>query len=113
MPPRPPVLGEFEVVVLLAVLHLTERREPAYGSTIRDVIAERTNRPVARGAIYVTLDRLDAKKLLTSRLDAGGPSRDGRPRRLFSVTATGLAAARQAVALVNRMQSGLEPVLNR
>lgn len=110
MPP-PQILGEFEVVVLLAVLQLTEADDDAYGSTIRRVIAQRANRPVARGAIYVTLDRLDAKRLLTSRLVEGDVARDSRPRRLFSVTAAGLSAVRQAVGLVNRMQAGLEPVL--
>jgi DNA-binding PadR family transcriptional regulator len=109
--PHTPVLGEFEVVVLLAVLRLVETAQPAYGSTIRQVIAQRANRPVARGAIYVTLDRLESKGLLTSRLGEGDASRDSRPRRLFSVTPDGLAAVRQAVSLVNRMQAGLEPVL--
>lgn len=111
--PDTPVLGEFEVVVLLAVLRLTESGELAYGSTIRDVIAARANRPVARGAIYVTLDRLETKRLLRSRLGHGDVARDSRPRRLFAVTAAGLTAVRQAVSLVNRMQAGLEPVLER
>jgi DNA-binding PadR family transcriptional regulator len=113
MPPRPPALGEFELVVLLAVLHLVEHRQPAYGSSIRDVIAARANRPVARGAIYVTLDRLEGKRLLGSKLGDGGKERDNRPRRLFTVTAAGLAAAKHAVSMVNRMQAGLEPVLAR
>jgi DNA-binding PadR family transcriptional regulator len=111
--PSTPVLGEFEVVVLLAVLQLREAGELAYGSTIRHVIAQRANRPVARGAIYVTLDRLEVKRLLTSRLGEGDLARDSRPRRLFSVTPAGLKAVRQAVSLVNRMQAGLEPVLEK
>jgi DNA-binding PadR family transcriptional regulator len=109
--PSIPILGEFEVVVLLAVLRLTEAGDAAYGSTIRHVIAQHANRPVARGAIYVTLDRLQAKRLLTSRLGEGDLARDSRPRRLFSVTPSGLKALRQAISLVNRMQAGLEPVL--
>jgi DNA-binding PadR family transcriptional regulator len=114
MPPQstsPVVLGEFELIVLLAVLYLREDDQPAYGSTIRRAIAQRANRRVARGAIYVTLDRLEAKGLLSSRVGEGTPDRDDRPKRLFTVTPSGLAAVRHAVALVNRMQDGLEPVL--
>jgi DNA-binding PadR family transcriptional regulator len=104
-------LGEFEVLVLLSVLRLAERGEPAYGSTIRDEIQARASRPFARGAIYVTLDRLEQKALLASRLGAPTRARDGRPRRLFKVTPAGLRAAQQAVGLIHRMQEGLEPIL--
>lgn len=100
-------------MVLLAVLHLGDRDLPAYGSTIRDEIRARANRPFARGAIYVTLDRLEQKALLTSRLGDASPARDDRPRRLFRVTPAGLRAVRQAVHLMNRMQAGLEPVLGK
>ena len=104
-------LGDFEILVLLAVLRLAGRDEPAYGSTIRDELQAHANRAIARGAIYVTLDRLEEKALLSSRF--GGPThaRDGRPKRLFKATPAGIRAARQAVALINRMQEGLEPVL--
>lgn len=109
--PTLPALGEFEMVVLLAVLHLVETEQPAYGSTIRDAIDVRANRRVARGAIYVTLDRLETKGLLSSRLGDPSTLRDDRPKRLFKLTPTGLKAVRQAVALVNRMQHGLEAAL--
>jgi DNA-binding PadR family transcriptional regulator len=105
------VLGEFEMVVLLAVLHVIEDGQPAYGSTIRQAIAHRANRRVARGAIYVTLDRLEVKGLLSSRVGEATAVRDDRPKLLFKVTTAGLGAVRQDVALVNRMQEGLEPVL--
>jgi PadR family transcriptional regulator, regulatory protein PadR len=111
MPPVPP-LGEFEMIVLLAVLYLFEADQPAYGSTIRDAIAARANRRVARGAIYVTLDRLESKGLLASRMGDASALRDDRPKRLFKVTPAGLKAVRQAVGLVNRMQEGLEPILH-
>lgn len=113
LPSVAPVLGEFELVVLIAVLHLIDRGEPAYGSSIRDEILARVNRPVARGAIYVTLDRLEQKRLLASHLSGRAAVRDGRPRRLFKVTPAGLRAARQAVQLVNRLQAGLEPLLGK
>jgi PadR family transcriptional regulator PadR len=104
------VLGEFELVVLLGVLQLDERDHPAYGSTIRDEISARANRSVARGAVYVTLDRLERKGLLTSRLADPSPLRDNRPKRLFDVTPKGLRAVRQAVDLVNRLQEGISLV---
>ncbi len=110
-PPAPTVLGEFEIVVLLAVLYLIEAEQPAYGSTIRDAIAIRANRSVARGAIYVTLDRLESKGLLASRIGDASALRDDRPKRLFKLTSSGLKSVRHAVGLVNRMQQGLEPVL--
>jgi DNA-binding PadR family transcriptional regulator len=105
------VLGEFELVVLLAVLRLHEREGPAYGSTIRDEIAARANRSIARGAVYVTLDRLERKGLLVSRLADPSHLRDNRPKRLFAVTPAGLQAVRNAVALVNRLQEGVTLVM--
>jgi PadR family transcriptional regulator PadR len=101
-------LGEFETIVLLAVLHLGPE---AYGSTIRDVIEQRTGRPVARGAIYVTLDRLEEKGFLRSTLADPTPARGGRPRRHVRVTARGLKAVRQATEMMARMQAGLETLL--
>ena len=86
MPPRPSPLGEFEVIVLLAVLHCAGN---AMGVEIRDEIERRSGRTVGRGAVYVTLDRLDEKGLLTSRFGASSPERGGHPRRFFSVTAAG------------------------
>ena len=111
MPTPQSPLGEFEVVVLLAVLHLTARKELAYGSPIRDEIERRGGRPVSRGAVYITLDRLAEKGLLDSRLSTGSPERKLRPRRLFRVTPPGLRAVRQSMGLIAKMQHGLEPVL--
>jgi DNA-binding PadR family transcriptional regulator len=106
MTPAP--LGEFEVVVLMAVLHL---RDDAYGSSIREGIEERTGRPVTRGAVYITLDRLEEKGLLGSKLGDATPGRGGRPKRLFRVTAAGVKAIKQSVASLVRMHRGLEPIL--
>lgn len=102
-------LGEFEVLVLLAILHLGD---DAYPPAIRAEIERRARRDVARGAVYVTLDRLEAKRLLLSRAsdDADAP---GRPRRTFRVSPKGLRAVRRAVSAVERMRSGLEPLLNQ
>lgn len=109
MPASAP-LGEFEVAVLMAVLHLGEA---AAGAAVRDEIARRTGRAVARGAVYVTLDRLEGKGLLSSRLDDATPERGGHRRRYFKVTAVGVRRVRQALAMVERMRAGLEPILER
>jgi PadR family transcriptional regulator PadR len=101
-------LGEFEVVVLMAVLHL---KDDAFGSSIRDDIERRTARDVSRGAVYITLDRLEAKGLLTSRLGGGTSSRGGRPKRLYRVTPAGVRAVKHSVGVLVRMHRGLEPLL--
>jgi PadR family transcriptional regulator PadR len=103
-------LGEFEVIVIMAVLHLGET---AAGAAVHEEIGRRTGRTVARGAVYVTLDRLDAKGLLSSRLDKATPERGGHPRRFFKVTALGLKKVRQALTTVERMRAGLEPLFAR
>jgi DNA-binding PadR family transcriptional regulator len=103
-------LGEFEVAVLMAVMHLGDA---AVGSAVRDDIAKRTGRAVARGAVYVTLDRLESKGLLGSRLDDAAPERGGHRRRYFKVTAMGLKRVRHALAMVERMRAGLEPILDK
>jgi DNA-binding PadR family transcriptional regulator len=101
-------LGEFEAVVLMAALHLGPR---AYGSAILDEIERRTRRPVSRGAVYVTLDRLERKGLLRSTLQDGPPERGGRPHRLVRVTSRGRRALRDALQVVARMQAGLDALL--
>lgn len=101
-------LGEFEVLILLAVLHLGD---DAYPPAVRAEIERRARREVARGAVYVTLDRLEAKGLLASRLAERGAERS-RPRRAYRVCAKGLKAVRRALAAVERMRMGLEPLLN-
>lgn len=104
----PPQISELEVLVLMAILHLADRQEDANGSAIRAEIETRTGRPVPRGSIYVTLDRLSAKRLLTSKLVASSPGR--RPRRLFAVNAAGAGAVRRSVTTLVNMHRGLEPV---
>jgi hypothetical protein len=78
MSPRPPYLGEFEYAILLAVLHLGDE---AYAVPLRELIEERTGRPVARGALYTALERLEAKGCLRSRMGDPTPERGGRARR--------------------------------
>ena len=99
-------LGEFEVLILLAVLHLGDA---AYPPAVRAEIERRAKRDVSRGAVYVTLDRLETKRLLMSQ--TGEPS-TGRPRRHYRVSPKGLRAVRRALDAVERMRVGLEPLLH-
>ena len=101
---RQTYLGEFEQIVLLAVLHL---KDTAYGANVRRLIEERGGRTVTIGAAYATLDRLVEKGYLRARDDEGGPERGGQPRRFFSVTAGGVAALETARALQARMWGGI------
>jgi len=98
-------LGEFEQVVLLAVLRLGEH---AYAIPIREEIEQRTGRSVARGALYTALERLEGKRCLRSRMSDPLPERGGRSRRYFAVTATGMAAIRASRRNLLKMWQGLE-----
>jgi DNA-binding PadR family transcriptional regulator len=101
--------GEFEQIVLLAVLQL---QDDAWPVAIREEIQRRTGRGVARGALYTGLERLEAKGLLGSRTGPRLADRAGRPRRYFEVTAQGLEELRQAQRALQRMRDGLESLLD-
>ena len=90
-----PPLGEFELVVLLAVLHVVEGGGLAYGSPVRNEIERRGERTVSRGAVYVTLDRLEDKGLLTSRLTRGSAVREAKPKSASHGTAPRPQTAQQ------------------
>jgi len=102
-------LGEFEVLILLAVLRLTDTA--AYPPAIRSDIERRAGRTVQRGAVYVTLDRLESKGLLASRTETAG-AEAGRPRRFYRISPKGLRAVRRALHAVEQMRAGLEPLLD-
>ena len=106
----PAYLGEFEHLLLLAVLRLGAE---AYASDVARELESRAGRTVSRGALYTSLDRLEEKGLLRWKLAGGTPARDGLPRRLYSVTAAGMAALRSSRGVLQRMWSGLEGVLKR
>ena len=99
-----PPLGEFEQVVLLAILRLGD---DAYGVTIRHEIRECTEREPAPGALYTTLDRLEQKGLLTSKYGDPTPARGGRAKRYFIVTARGVRAVARAQRAYQRLLKGL------
>ena len=100
-----PSLGDFEQIVLLAILRVGEN---AYGVPIRAEIAACTNRDPAPGALYTTLDRLEEKGMVTSRLGDPTPQRGGRAKRFFTVTASGVAAVTQAQRSYQRLLKGLK-----
>ena len=97
-------LGEFELLVLLAVLRGDGE---AYGALILKDLETRTSRTVSRGALYVTLDRLEAKGYVSSRVGEPAPNRGGRPRRYYTVRPTGLALLRQSLDALRHMSEGL------
>jgi PadR family transcriptional regulator PadR len=97
-------LGEFEQVVLLAILGLDD---DAYGVTIRRRILECTGRSIAPGSLYNTLDRLEEKGLLASRFGDPSPQRGGRAKRLYQVSAIGIAAIAHAQKSFQRLLKGV------
>src|SRR5438093_8782769 len=98
------VLGSFEQAVLLAVVRL---RQDAYGRAILKEVQARIERDVAAGAVHATLERLENKGLLSSRLGAGTPVRAGRPRRYYRVQPAGIRALNAARASVETIWRGL------
>jgi len=98
-------LGEFEHITLLALLRLGDR---AYGVTVRQEIQLRTKREVSIGAVYATLDRLEAKGYVKSRRGDPTPERGGRSKRFFRVTAKGVAAMNRTHRALQSMAEGLD-----
>jgi DNA-binding PadR family transcriptional regulator len=98
-------LGEFEHIVILALLRLGDR---AYGVTVRQEIEARTGREVSIGAIYATLDRLEAKGYVKSQFGEPTPERGGRSKRFFRATARGLSAVNRTHRAVQSMIQGLD-----
>jgi DNA-binding PadR family transcriptional regulator len=101
-------LGEFEHVVLLAVLTASRADSGAYGVSVHDELVARTRRRVARGAVYMTLDRLEKKGLLSSFLTAPTAERGGRAKRCYRVTKPAMAALRASRQALLNLWRGLE-----
>ncbi|HSG49903.1 MAG TPA: helix-turn-helix transcriptional regulator [Longimicrobiales bacterium] len=98
-------LGEFEQMVLLAVL---QQGDAGYGMSIRREIEGRTGRDVTIGAVYATLDRLETKGLVRSMEGASEPVRGGRARRHFQATPEGVEALATARRMMERMWDGVD-----
>jgi len=98
------VSGSLELTVLLAVARLGEG---SYGLTIRDDVSERTGHDYSVGAVYTTLQRLEEKRLVSSRISDPMPIRGGRSRREFKVTAAGDRALRDARRVAASVWAGV------
>jgi DNA-binding PadR family transcriptional regulator len=97
-------LGTFEQAVLLAIVRL---REDAYGRGILREVQERLEREVAAGAIHATLERLEGRGFISSRLGVGTPIRDGRARRFYRLEPAGIEALNDARAVVKHIWQGI------
>ncbi len=102
-------LGEFEQMVLLAVLRLGDE---AYGMSIIEELEHSIGRDVSRGAMYITLDRMESKNLLTARMGDPTPERGGRGKRFVAVSSSGLAALRRSRAALQELWTGVDPILD-
>ena|SRR5438067_3279495 len=99
------MLGEFEQLVLLAVLR---EGDEAYGVPVRRAIADRSGRDVSLAAVYKTLTRLEEKGFVTAHVGEPTPERGGRRKRYYTVTVAGRRALRQSVEVLRRMSRGLD-----
>jgi DNA-binding PadR family transcriptional regulator len=97
-------LGEFEQLVLFAVLRLDEE---ASGVAIHDEIEARTGRAVSPGAIYTTLGRLEERGLVASVILMPEPGRVGRPRKQYTLRPAGARALRDAYGSIQALAGGL------
>ncbi len=101
-------LGEFEHMVLLAIMRLGH---DAYAVPVRDEIARCTGRDVSRGSIYITLDRLETKGYLKSRLADPTPERGGRAKRYYALRPRAVEALRESRRALVALWRGLETAL--
>jgi DNA-binding PadR family transcriptional regulator len=102
------VLGTFEQAVLLAVVRpTTGSAEESYGRSILKDVQVRLARDVAAGAVYATLERLEEKGLISSRVGPGSDARAGRQKRFYSIEPEGLKALNEAKAAVDHLWKGV------
>src|SRR5882672_12496502 len=101
-------LGEFEHMVLLAIMRLGDE---AYAVSVRDEIVRCTGRDVSRGSIYITLDRLETKGYLRSRLADSTPERGGRAKRYYALRPRAVEALKESRRALVALWRGLESVL--
>ena len=97
-------LGGFELLVLLALIRLGD---DAYGVPISEAIEQSSGREVSIGSVYITLDRLAKKGLVSSRLGEPTAERGGRAKTYFRITAKGLREVRQAQRTLTALWKGV------
>jgi DNA-binding PadR family transcriptional regulator len=98
-------VGEFELLVLLALIQLDD---DAYGVAVQREIARRTGRDVAFATVYTTLNRLEEKELVTSRLGEATAERGGRRKKFFAIRPAGRSAVRASLRALRTMTRGLD-----
>ena len=98
-------IGEFEEMILLAVLALTE---PAYAVPVQRFIENKAERAVSMGAVYAALGRLEIKGLLRSGASEATPRRGGKRKRLYEVTPSGLRTLRELRHVRDRIWRTIE-----
>lgn len=104
----PESTGQFEQIILTAILSL---RDEAYGVTIHEKAAELASpKKISPGAVYVTLDRLEDKGLISSRLSDPTPQRGGRSKRYYRLEALGEQALQESAATAKRVWETVEEI---
>ncbi|MFC4653527.1 MULTISPECIES: PadR family transcriptional regulator [Rheinheimera] len=97
-------IGELEQMLLLCILQL---REQAYGTQIRLCLAERAGRDLSIGALYTTLERMEQKGMLNSRLGEATAERGGRAKKYFVLTAEGVQALQRSKQALDNLWQGI------
>ncbi len=108
MPKRQGFLGEFEQMLLLAILQLGTE---AYGPGVAQELESKAGRRVSRGTLYSGMERLQKKGLLRWEIEAVTSERGGIPKRRFEVTAEGLDALRVSQRALTNLKAGLEELI--
>ncbi len=104
------MLGEFEYLLITAAVRLGD---DAYGAAIREEITATTGRSCSIGALYTTVDRLQAKGLLKTWMGAATPQRGGRAKRMVRVTPKGVQAAKDFYDAIARVSRGVSWAAHR
>jgi PadR family transcriptional regulator, regulatory protein PadR len=104
------MLGEFEYLILTAATRLGE---DAYGAAIRREVENATGSACSIGALYTTLDRLEAKGFIKTWMGDATPQRGGRAKRMVQVTANGVRAATEFYAAVTQVSQGVSWTTSR
>ena len=108
--PRGEFLGSLEQIVMLAVVRLGS---DAYGMTVRREIEERTGREISIGAVYATLERLEAKGYVSSFTGEATAERGGRAKRCYGLTKPAVQALKGSRRTLLSLWAGLEPLLEK
>jgi DNA-binding PadR family transcriptional regulator len=102
-------LGDFEVLILLALVRL---KEDAYGAAVHREIEERTGRSIAIGAVYTGLARLEKSGYVSAEVGEPTPERGGRRKKFYHLEASGASALARSLTAHRSMVEGIETELD-